>query len=199
MILVTAAITMLVALACGGRIRDLNRLDINHVWLFPLTVVFLAALDWGKARGWVGPALTPWVQPIIYLIVMLALYLNRQIRGALVLAAGTFLNFLVITVNGGYMPVSVKALSAAGLGMKDIADVMYLRHAPMTAPMRLGFLGDVIPVPWPPLLRCVGSAGDLVVLVGMVYLVWKLFFPGREAAVVSSAAPGTVPESVPER
>ena len=179
MTLIVMLATFLLALVCGGRIRSLERIDIKHVWIFPLGVVLMVLLEYTKHIGLMGQDATILAQPMIYLIIVAGLLLNRQIEGAVFLATGTFLNFLVIAVNGGYMPVSMRALSASGLTMKELADIMYLRHIPMTASTRLAFLGDIIPVRSPHFLRSVGSIGDMMVTIALAYIVWRLFFPSR--------------------
>lgn len=182
MTLIVVAVTFLAALAAGGKIRDLDRTEIRHVWVFPLALVLMILLNYAQFSGWLTEAQGILAQPSIYLVIIAGIMLNAHIPGAKVLALGTFLNFLVIALNKGYMPVSMTALKVSGLTMKELEDVMYLRHMPMDQGALAPFLGDIIPVPWPPLLRSVGSVGDLVVIVGLVLVVWGLFFPhGRRA------------------
>ncbi len=189
MTLIAVALTIAAALARGGRLRDLERVQIRHVWIFPAAVVLMLLLNVAKFKGWMNEQQTLLAQPSIYVVIIIGILLNRHIEGALLLAAGTFLNLLVITANGGYMPVSMTALRASGLTMEDLAEVMYLRHIPMDGSTRLAFLGDIIPVPWPPFLRAVGSVGDIIGLAAMVIIVWRLFFPsaGRGGKAAEAA------------
>lgn len=185
MTLIVVLITFAIALALGGKLSSFERIDIRHVWVFPLAVVLMVALNIVKLNGLMGPELTAMAQPSIYVVIITALILNRHIPGTALLAVGTFMNFLVIVANRGYMPVSMKALEMSGLSMKELEDVMFLRHIPMSAGTKLAFLGDVIPIPWPHFLRCVGSIGDIITVVAMVAIVWLMFFP--------SGAPGKEP------
>lgn len=187
MTLIAVAITIAVALARGGRLRDLERVEIRHLWVFPAGLVLMIVLNVAKLKGWLTTEQTLLAQPSIYVVIIAGILLNRHLRGATTLAVGTFLNLLVIAANGGYMPVSMPALKASGLTMKELEDVMYLRHVPMGPDTRLAFLGDIIPVPWPPLLRSVGSIGDIIGLAAIVVLVWWMFFP-RPAQNTPAAA-----------
>jgi len=190
MTLIVVALTIAAALARGRRLRDLERVQIRHVWIFPAAVVLMLLLNVAKFKGWLTEEQTLFAQPSIYVVIIAGILLNRHIEGAMLLALGTFLNLLVIAANGGYMPVSMTALKASGLTMEELAEVMYLRHIPMDEGTRLAFLGDVIPVPWPPFLRAVGSVGDIVGLAAMVIIVWRLFFPSRSRS--AEAAEGAL-------
>lgn len=181
--------TFIIALMRGGRFRDLGRTEIKHVWVFPLGAGFLVLLIYASMRGWVDKRTAMQAQPLVYLIAIVGLVLNRHIRGAWTLAAGTFLNFLVIAANGGYMPVSEEALRWAGLSAREIAEVSYLRHIPISASTRLPFLSDTIPiiVPYSKALSSVGSVGDIFVLIGLVVMVWRLFFPGKVKPAITAS------------
>lgn len=180
MTLYALAITLVVALLCGGKLRDLERVEIRHLWIFPTALVLMLLIEYCAYRQWLPAPLAFLAQPGVYLVTVIGLVLNRHIRGTLLLALGTFLNFLVIAANGGYMPVSAEAVSAAGLKMDDLAS-LNLRHTVMTEQTRLPWLADIIPVPWPHAFRNVGSVGDLIVMAAMVYVVWRLFFPAHPA------------------
>lgn len=177
--LIVVAVAVIFAIARGGRLRDLESVEIKHIWIFPLGLVFMILLNLAKFRGWMSEEATMLAQPGIYCFIIAGLILNRHLQGTLLLAFGTALNLIVIAANGGYMPVSPVALEISGLTSKELADVMYLRHTMMDDATRLWFLGDIIPIPWPHFLRSVGSVGDLVVLVALPVIVWRLFFPKR--------------------
>ncbi|MGH2450014.1 MAG: DUF5317 family protein [Candidatus Limnocylindria bacterium] len=86
---------------------------------------------------------------------------NFRLPGMTLIAAGSALNLLVIALNGA-MPVDPAALSAAGTVMP--ADPL---HEPMDGDTRLGFLGDVIPIP---VVRLVYSVGDVLIAAGGFWL-----------------------------
>ena len=52
---------------------------------------------------------------------MAALWLNRSQPGLLVVMGGVAANGIAIVVNGGYMPVYLPALAAAGLSPADLS------------------------------------------------------------------------------
>lgn len=94
------------------------------------------------------------------------------------MALGTFalgfsLNTLTTVLNGG-MPFSVHSARHAGLSEQAIA-VPTVGHQPVTDQTVLTVFCDVIPVP---VLRAVVSAGDLLMVVGITWLVAALVWRG---------------------
>jgi hypothetical protein len=92
--------------------------------------------------------------------------MNLQLRFLWMVAVGGFVNFVAIAANGGVMPASRGALSAAGLDVRsgEFANSDLVRHP------HVGFLGDVFAIPagWPG--ANVFSVGDLMMVAG-VFLV----------------------------
>jgi hypothetical protein len=93
-------------------------------------------------------------------------WLNRSVRGLLVLAAGALTNGLAIVLNGGTLPSSAAARRLAGLDeTAGFANSGVVDH-----PV-LGFLGDNFAVPAGFPLANVFSVGDLLIVVGAVWVV----------------------------
>lgn len=88
---------------------------------------------------------------------------NVRIGGMVLVVAGLGLNLLVMIVNWG-MPVSASALVSAGIVTeKQVGDVVLSGGREVADGAFLGFLGDVIPLPWGQVI----SIGDVLVLVGI--------------------------------
>lgn len=114
--------------------------------------------------------LLPWSGGFVTLLSVLATaailgfaVLNVRIGGMVLVVAGLGLNLFVTVINWG-MPVSASALQSAGLVSPADVDRLVLTGGRVVADgARLGFLGDVIPLPWGQVI----SIGDVVVLVGI--------------------------------
>jgi hypothetical protein len=91
---------------------------------------------------------------------------SRPLAGGLaVTGLGWVLNMCVVVANVG-MPVSLSAMSRAGLSTAAISGGGPLgKHVALVGGSALGFLGDTIPVPT---FASVVSIGDLVMMVGIV-------------------------------
>jgi len=88
---------------------------------------------------------------------------NVRIGGMVLVVAGLGLNLLVMVLNWG-MPVSSGALVSAGIVTeKQVSDVVLTGGREVADGAILGFLGDVIPLPWGQVI----SIGDVLVLIGI--------------------------------
>lgn len=89
---------------------------------------------------------------------------NMRVGGMVLVVAGTSLDLLVTVLNWG-MPVSGSALVSAGIVSQDeLASVQLSGGRELADGAILGFLGDVIPLPWGHVI----SIGDVIVLIGVV-------------------------------
>ncbi|MCU1379118.1 MAG: hypothetical protein JWN29_2101 [Acidimicrobiales bacterium] len=91
---------------------------------------------------------------------------------------GSAMNLVVMVPNGG-MPVSKAALEALGGGHVDVADGHLYKHRLAGEGTILAPLGDVIPVRP---LNMAASAGDAVLLVGILAVAASLALPRRRVA-----------------
>ena len=101
------------------------------------------------------------------LLVLAFILVNRTLPGVLIAGMGLVLNLLVISANGA-MPVSEDAAHAAGAERLEISEEA-LKHVRLDDDTQLGFLGDVIPVPWPGMVL---SIGDIVLAAGIAVLAY---------------------------
>lgn len=110
---------------------------------------------------------------LVYAVGLYVLWLNREQKGFWFIFAGVALNFIVMLVNGGKMPVSLDAAS--------VLDPVYVemlkegttvsKHIVLTDSTLLPFLGDIIPLTSPYPRNQAISIGDVVMNFGMfIYL-----------------------------
>ncbi len=177
--------SIVIALARGGSLGSLTTLQTRHLWLFfiPLALQLIAFSPLGAFPEFGLPLVK-----ILYLVSMaiaaLALALNRHLPGLLWLAAGLTMNFLVIGLNGGLMPVSAAARQIAGMPALTGPN---LNVIPMTAETVLPWLGDILPLPsWVPFAN-VFSPGDVLIAVGGVIFTQKALVPPGAIKGVSRA------------
>jgi hypothetical protein len=143
-------------------------------------------LAWSTSKGWIAPELAaPLAKTAVVVLVGYGLWLNRHLRTIWIAAFGLALNTIVMTANGGQMPVSAAALKAAGLEgflrfMQTSSDAVHNLIGPDT---KLWFLSDVIPLPW---FKKVISPGD-----AFLFLSVLLFFPETTQRVIRSRKKAT--------
>jgi len=181
-ILYGVLIGLLLGLLFGGRLDALISVRLRFVLLllFALLVRYGTQIAIASGVPFVDSLRLP-LYAIAFAPLVAALWLNRSLPGLLVVMGGVAANGIVILVNGGFMPVYLPALAAAGLTTADLSptfnvalptslDLQFLLHA--------GPLGDIIPFPVPPLINVV-SLGDVLMTIGLGWFVFATLLRGN--------------------
>jgi hypothetical protein len=154
----------------GGSLENINRVRFRLPWLVFLGLALQIGADAAAARfpGIQKGVAGPLVLAISYGFVGTFVVLNFRFPGAMIIGLGLLLNLSVILANGA-MPVSLWAARVSGSHVAShlLNSVKHRVKGPGT---RLGFLGDIIPVP--PL--GIVSVGDVVLGAGVFLLVTHL-------------------------
>ena len=115
----------------------------------------------------------PILLPAATLLLIPFLFQNLQYRGMWLVLAGLVLNLVAMAANGGLMPTDAAAVEA--VGVHSVADLRVGEPIPGTknilmdrGEIRLRELSDAIILPFPRPFTRVVSAGDLLILLGMV-------------------------------
>jgi hypothetical protein len=199
MLLPIAFALALLAFRPGG-LRALLRLHLRGlplIWIAAaVQFVRVTEQSWAAAfleyRGGALPVALMWVLAVTFVAVNFPASSWRMRAGFGALALGFTLNTVVIVVNGG-MPFSARAARWAGLSEQVIADAG-TRYQQTAAGTRLTALGDVIPVP---LLQKVISVGDVLMFVGISWLLVALAWRGTGTEVPRSDSDALVADGSP--
>ena len=125
--------------------------------------------------------------PLVHVLLLPFLFANLRLFGVRLVMLGLALNLLVISLNGGLMPVEQGAVAA--VGKHTNVDLSVGEHIAGSKnvllerqDVRLRALSDVILLPLPrPYTRAV-SAGDLVIVVGIGAVLASLALARRPGA-----------------
>jgi hypothetical protein len=172
LILGAVAVGILVGLALGGRFQKLSETHFRW-WGLALLGLALQVVPVPSSQGRLDEWVTGAMLVLSYLCLLAFLGLNIRHPGFPVVAVGIALNALVIALNGG-MPVSDHAMRQAyGSDYQHIRRVLIEEGPPKHHLADADHdvllpLTDVIPV-GPP-VKNVFSAGDMVSLVGIVWV-----------------------------
>lgn len=165
---------MLVGLMRRGSVRNLAQIPLRHTFLFVLPFLLFGCLVFlmRKTSGTEFAFFVRIGNVIQYVILLAAIALNVHIPEMRIIGAGTFLNALVLSVNGGMMPASLAAMKAAGIPNAICGDTV--RHILMTPNTRLNFLADIVPIYLGnPYLSEVASIGDVIIAIGVFILIQR--------------------------
>jgi hypothetical protein len=193
---------VLLGLILGGSLRNLSHLRFRWWGLAFLAVALqfapIPSIS-GRADEWLGLGLLV----ASYVAVALFVVVNIKVPGVWLIVAGFAMNLVAIALNGG-MPVSGEALRAAygddyRAQLRELTDAGGAKHH-LAGPDDVAIaLTDVIPVGWP--VRQVLSAGDVVWLVGTVWLIAGAMRkpaptePGVRPGLNAGASSSTPPEA----
>jgi hypothetical protein len=109
-----------------------------------------------------------------YALLAVVVWRNRYQQGMWLLGLGLAANWLVITANGGYMPVTMQALEAADktqLVAGSAPGTVVLNSKDILLPLaetRLWFLSDIFVIPPPFPIPTIFSMGDALLAMGLV-------------------------------
>lgn len=181
MFFIALALAMLVGLVCGGSFRGFSHFSFKRAELIVAAFGIQLLVNFGGDIHWVdryGGSL----HILSYLVLFLAVWMNRSLSGMVWIAAGILSNFLAIALNSGKMPVS-----RWGMEYTQQGELLQLLeqgkggiHALMDAGTRLKFLADifVLPRPYYP-LPTVYSLGDVLIIIGLFIMVQRIMAAGR--------------------
>lgn len=161
------AAAIVVALLRGGDLRNLGKVRIRRAWLALAALVIQVVLirlrpDWDAAARVFFP--------LTHLAILAVAWLNRDLPGMRLVAAGVVLNLIVIVANGGFMPMTPEALVRAGIAQSTEAVPLYTRVAHskgLVLPrdeIALWWLSDTIALRP---IQTIVSVGDLLVVPGV--------------------------------
>ncbi|MMZ46038.1 hypothetical protein D1872_76480 [compost metagenome] len=175
---------LIVGLFRGGWRQGLIR--FSHIrliagWMFPLLllvqfIIFYAQEKW----AWLA-AMNGYLFMGVYVVGLIFLWLNRHHKGFKLILIGVLLNFIVMAVNGGRMPVSLSASEVLGPYYTDMlkSGSVISKHYMMDASTRLSLLGDIIPLSKPYPRTQVISIGDVVMNFGMFLFIQSIMVVKR--------------------
>jgi len=171
------ALGLVLGLLGGGRVEHLISIRLRLVHLvflgFVLRIAAQFAIEAGNAPA---DALRLPLFTGSFILILLGLWANREQPGLSLAFVGVLLNTIVITVNGGYMPVWEPAYIVAGFGPEDALGPLHQVVPGVVSSeflLRAGPLGDILPIPIPlPFVQNVASIGDVFLGVGLAFFLF---------------------------
>jgi len=167
-------ISIIIGLLRNGKLSSLSQISLKKIELIVLACLIQAGLIFlGSKEVKFVLDYSSYMIIFSYIVLLLAVWYNKKLKGIKIIALGIIFNFIVIVANGGHMPVLLSSLYKAGLN--DFALVLkegtYITHVLISEKTLFGFLADVIPLPPPFPDPSVVSVGDFLMFYGVSSLI----------------------------
>ncbi|WP_078543802.1 DUF5317 domain-containing protein [Litchfieldia alkalitelluris] len=183
-------IAVIVAFFRKGNLRGLSTLKLKSGWVFPLLLLIQIFIFTFQNKITLLGIMSNYMFILIYIVGMFFLWINRHYKGFTIILIGVFLNFLVMAVNGGRMPVSLDAASILDpMYAEALKTSLYGKHTAIIESTKLAFLGDIIPLSAPYPKQQVISIGDVVMNFGIFLFIQYIMvdFNKKQTTTNSSA------------
>ncbi|WP_066172805.1 DUF5317 domain-containing protein [Bacillus marinisedimentorum] len=160
-------LSLLIGFFRGGNLKGIADLKLKFGWVFPVLLgVQLIIYFTQNSFEWIANFSSVSFM-LVYIVGLYFLWVNRSYEGFGILFIGVFLNFIVMLVNGGRMPVSVEAAAVLDPHYIDaLKNGLYAKHTILNNTTNLGFLGDIIALQPPYPRSQVISIGDIIMNIG---------------------------------
>ena len=165
---------LLLGLRSGGRITNLAYVQLRWIWLLLAAVIVRFVTEALLNQGVdIVEALRVPLLTGGFALLLAGLWVNRGYPGIGLAFVGIVLNAVVITINGGFMPIWQTALDAAQFVPADVTSALHVVVAGSAEDFLLRglILGDVIPIPIP-FVQNVASLGDLFLTLGLGFFLF---------------------------
>jgi hypothetical protein len=169
-----------IGLARGGRLQRLASVPLRWGWMALVAFglqIYLIYFPQQASAEFVSLRLVVLVLSYIFLIAVI--WQNRRLPGLWLLAAGLFANLAVMLLNGGYMPITLEALSQAGFAHNaqrtaDGVRVLFSKDVVLDRDATVAWwLSDIFVLPPPFPIPSIFSVGDVLVALGGFWFLQK--------------------------
>jgi hypothetical protein len=173
---------VLIAVLLGANLRQLRLVRLRASWLVFAALGVQVVLFSSASHMLHVPVSESTAHIATYVGLLAFVAANIRQPGLGIAATGCALNTIVITANGGRMPVSLASWTATGRPAAELTAHGAYNNVVLATHAHLSWLGDVFPLPPAFPLANSLSIGDLLLLIGVITFVFRASLPARESA-----------------
>ena len=174
-------LAIIVGFIRGGNFTRFADLKFKMGWIFPLLLLIQLGIFALQNKVEVIGKLSGASFIVVYIIGLVFLWLNRYHSHFIIIFLGVLLNFIVMAVNGGRMPVSLEAASVIDpYYLEATKNALYAKHSIVSESTLLPYLGDIIPLSAPYPREQAISIGDVVMNIGVFFFIQAVMVRKKE-------------------
>jgi Family of unknown function (DUF5317) len=179
-------IAIIIGFIRGGSFKKFADIRFKMGWVFPVLLLLQLVIFYFQNKvGWVGQVSNLSFM-FIYVVGLTFLWVNRHHPHFIAIFVGVLLNFIVMAINGGRMPVSMEAAAVIDPHyLEATKNALYAKHALVTESTKLALLGDIIPLSAPYPREQVISIGDIVMNIGVFLFIQSVMVRKKDKLVAS--------------
>lgn len=168
-------IALIVGFLRKGNLQGIADLRLKAGYIFPFLLLLQIIIYIFQGRFEFLATISGTIFMVIYILGIYFLWQNRHHPGFLLIIAGVLMNFVVMALNGGRMPVSEAAAMVIDPHYIDVLkNGIYAKHVLLTENTVLPLLADIIPLSSPYPRSRVISIGDIFMSIGAFYFIQYL-------------------------
>ena len=123
-----------------------------------------------------------------YVLILFSILANIKKRSMKLFLIGVLLNFLVISFNGGKMPVSITGIQGINSPTIELPSNEFdIKHVAVTANTKLVYLADIILIPRPYPLPKILSIGDVFLILGLFVFIQEIMVIEEDKKALSQS------------
>ena len=127
-----------------------------------------------------------YIHGLSYVLIAICIFMNIQRKSMKLFVIGVLLNFLVISFNGGKMPVSITGIKGINSTTIELPNREFdIKHIAVTPNTKLVYLADIILIPRPYPLPKILSIGDVFLMLGLFVFIQEVMVLDEDKKVLS--------------
>lgn len=174
MLIESIILAVLIGLIAGGSLNSLFDINLKRLELLFLGALLQLFAFWSVKleMGWASQWIIPLAHSLSYFVLMAFTWINRSSRGFIFITLGIALNAIVISLNGGLMPVDPSYVPEAS---RQLLQAGTGTHGILSESTRLKFLADIYYADIPMGGKQLFSLGDVFIDIGIgIYIVKQM-------------------------
>lgn len=177
----------------NGKLANIEKIEFNKLHLILIAGgIQLALTILQKINpSWASFLLEDYfiyIHGLSYVLILYCIFMNIKRKSMKLFLIGVLLNLLVITFNGGKMPVSISGIKGINSSTIELPHREFdIKHMAVTRETKLVYLADIILIPRPYPLPKILSIGDVFIMLGLFVFIQEIMVLEEDKKALSQS------------